>query len=143
MVNRSTRRRYVVGCVVFGLTILGTASRPVLAQSHFIERLDSSRLSFAEIDELVSEVMREADVTGMQIAVFNDSRPRYLQSYGFRDPAKTLPINNDTVFQVASFSKSMFATLVMKLVEEGRFDLSAALLRWRPTGLCEGYGGAI
>ncbi len=123
MANPSTGCRSLLGCLVFGLMALAIAPCPVLSQSGFIERLDGSRLSFAEVDELVSDVMREAHVTGMQIAVLNDSRPKYVQSYGFRDPAKTVSVNNDTVFQAASFSKSMFATLVMKLVEEGRFDL--------------------
>ena len=66
----------------------------------------------------------------MQIAIFNDAHPQYVQSYGFRDSAKTVPINNETVFQAASFSKSMFATIVMKLVEAGRFDLDTPVYQY-------------
>ncbi len=37
-----------------------------------IKRLDGSTITSAEVDETVSRLMRAADVTGVEIAIFND-----------------------------------------------------------------------
>ena len=114
----SSRHYYKLILHILTLTLLGGAPASGLAQSNFIEKLDGSRLSYIAVDAVVSELMREAHVTGVQIAVFNDSIPKYVQSYGFRDADKSVPINNNTVFQAASLSKSMFATGVLMSIGE-------------------------
>ena len=96
-------------------------------QPEYITKLDGSRLVVAELNRLVAEAMAEARVTGLQLAVFNDAQPAYVHSYGYRDASRTVAMDNDTVLQAASLSKSMFACIVLKLVEEGRFDLDTPI----------------
>jgi len=74
--------------------------------------------------------MKLAKVPGIQLAIFNDKQPKYIKSYGFGDSLKTIPVDNNTVWPAASLSKSMFACVVMKLVEEGRFDLDKPVYQY-------------
>ena len=46
---------------------------------------------------------------------------------GFRDPDNTLPIQEDTIFQLASVSKQFTATAVMLLLREGLLCLEDIL----------------
>jgi len=91
--------------------------------SDSISKLDGSKLTFDSVDTLVTEAMSEAEVPGLQLAVFNEKKVVYMKSYGFKDSLKSISMDNHTVLQSASFSKSIFAYVLMKLVEEGRFDL--------------------
>ena len=88
----------------------------------YITKLDGSLLAVAELNRLVAEAMEEARVTGLQLAVFNDAQPAYVHSYGYRNASRTVAMDNDTVLEAASLSKSMFACIVLTLVEEGRFN---------------------
>ena len=51
---------------------------------------------------------------------------------GFRDPEGTLPITEDTVFQLASVSKQFTATAVMLLVREGKLSLEDEITKFFP-----------
>lgn len=98
--------------------------------SNTIRQLDGTVLSYEEVDSIVLSVMKLAKVPGIQLAIFNDKQPKYIKSYGFGDSLKTIPVDNNTVWPAASLSKSMFACVVMKLVEEGRFDLDKLVYQY-------------
>ena len=51
---------------------------------------------------------------------------------GFRDPAGTLPIEEDTIFQLASVSKQFTATAVMLLVRQGLLHLDDEITQYFP-----------
>ena len=51
---------------------------------------------------------------------------------GWRDPAGTLPIEENTVFQLASVSKQFTATAVMLAVRQGLFSLDDEITKYFP-----------
>ena len=51
---------------------------------------------------------------------------------GFRDPENTLPITEDTIYQLASVSKNFTATAVMLLVRAGKLGLEDKLVKFFP-----------
>ena len=51
---------------------------------------------------------------------------------GFRDPGNTLPITEDTIFQLASVSKTFTASAVMLLVREGKLGLEDRITKFFP-----------
>ena len=51
---------------------------------------------------------------------------------GFRDPDNTLPIQEDTIFQLASVSKQFTATAVMLLLREGLLCLEDKITKYFP-----------
>ena len=51
---------------------------------------------------------------------------------GFRDPEGTLPITEDTIFQLASVSKQFTAAAVMLVVREGRLELDDEITQYFP-----------
>lgn len=107
-----------IACIVISLSIT-----MISAQSKKIKRLDESSISVTEIEENIGRLMKEARVTGLNVAIFNDSKIVYLKSFGFRDKEKNLPMDETTVVYGASFTKAVFAYFVMDLVEKGLIDL--------------------
>ncbi len=51
---------------------------------------------------------------------------------GFRDPGDTMPITEDTIFQLASVSKTFTATAVMLLVRQGKLGLEDRIITYFP-----------
>ncbi|MCB0713375.1 MAG: beta-lactamase family protein [Ignavibacteriae bacterium] len=51
---------------------------------------------------------------------------------GLRDREAGLPIEQDTIFRIASMTKPITSVVALTMVEEGRFALSDPISRWAP-----------
>jgi CubicO group peptidase (beta-lactamase class C family) len=81
--------------------------------------------------------MQGAEVTGTGIAIFNHGEIAYLKAYGLRDTEQGLPLTPDSVMTSASLSKSAFATMVMRLVQEHQLNLDKPVAEYLPKPLPE------
>jgi CubicO group peptidase (beta-lactamase class C family) len=70
--------------------------------------------------------------SGAVAAIARGGKVGYLRAVGFRDHAKTIPLKEDAIFQIASMTKPVTAVAAMMLVEEGRLDLAAPVDRYLP-----------
>jgi CubicO group peptidase (beta-lactamase class C family) len=102
-----------------------------------IQRLDGSSLTSNEIDATVGQLMKDANVTGVGIAVFHNGKISYLKAFGQSDTEKGLTLTPDTVMAAASLSKATFATVVMQLAQKGVLDLDVPIQRYLPKPLPE------
>jgi CubicO group peptidase (beta-lactamase class C family) len=59
------------------------------------------------------------------VAFIDKGEKTQVQSYGWEDIEAKKAVTKDTVFQVASNSKTLTAWAIMKLVEDGKLDLDA------------------
>ncbi len=86
------------------------------------------------LDTYVPDRLRELNLPGASIALIENAEIATIRNYGHADVARRLPVTDDTLFQIASISKSVAAWGVMKLVERGLLDLDAPvenyLTRW-------------
>jgi CubicO group peptidase (beta-lactamase class C family) len=107
------------------------------AENKAIQRPDGGNLLPTQIDSTVTQLMAEAHVTGVGLAVFHHGRIAYLKAYGLRDTAKSLPLTPDSVMTSASLSKAAFATMVVGLVRDGKLDLDRPIAAYLPKPLPE------
>src|SRR4051812_15287822 len=63
--------------------------------------------------------------SGAVAALARNGKLAYLQADGFRDQAKTSPLQPDAIFWIASMSKPITSVAAMMLVEDGKLDLAA------------------
>ncbi len=73
-------------------------------------------------DDLTS-IATSFNLIGMTVVTVCDGEVHEVFNYGLRDHTRQLPIDDDTKFRIASISKAITATGLMKLVEEGAIDL--------------------
>jgi CubicO group peptidase (beta-lactamase class C family) len=71
--------------------------------------------------------MREGVVPGVSIALVRDGRLAWRRGFGVRDAASRMPVDDDTVFEIASVSKTVFAYAVMQLVDRRTIALDTPL----------------
>lgn len=81
------------------------------------------------------EMMKLARVPGVAIGYVENGKATWTGNFGVRNAETKTPVTNDTVWQVGSLSKPVFALAVMKLVEEGKLDLDRPLADYVPGDL--------
>jgi CubicO group peptidase (beta-lactamase class C family) len=72
----------------------------------------------------LAERMAFYRVHGLSIAVIHQYKLEWARGYGWADSAEHRPVGVQTLFQAASISKSLNAVGVLKLVQEGKINLS-------------------
>ena len=73
--------------------------------------------------QTLRERMAYSHTPGVSIAVINDFEIEWAQGFGRRGVRSTSKVTPDTLFQAGSISKPIFALAVMRLVQEGQWDL--------------------
>jgi CubicO group peptidase (beta-lactamase class C family) len=89
--------------------------------------------AIAELDDIVAGLMQRTGVPGMAVAVVRGGRTVYAKGFGTRELGTNAPVDADTVFQLASVSKPIGATVVAAQVGLGRVQWDTrlrSLLPW-------------
>lgn len=115
-----TRRRF-----------LASASMTALAMPALAEELPPSRTPGIEVppdqisdaiqalDGIVEDIKTRSGVPGIAVAVVHRGETVYAKGFGTRGDKSNQPVDTDTVFQLASLSKSVGATVVARQVSRG------------------------
>ncbi|WP_459616538.1 serine hydrolase [Bordetella sp. 2513F-2] len=72
-----------------------------------------------DLPRIVADIMQRSRVPGMAVAVVIDGKTVFAQGYGTRELGKPAAVDAQTVFQVASVSKSISATVAAIEVTHG------------------------
>jgi CubicO group peptidase (beta-lactamase class C family) len=86
-----------------------------------------------ELEKLAQKQIQENALPGLAIAVVFQDKTVYAKGFGLRDTSTKAPVDADTVFQLASVSKSIGSTVVAELVGEGKITWDSKLSVLDPT----------
>jgi len=86
-----------------------------------------------ELEKLAQTQIQKSALPGLAIAVVFQDKTVYAKGFGVRDVNTKAPVNADTVFQLASLSKSIGSTVVAELVGEGKITWDSKLSGLDPT----------
>ena len=86
---------------------------------------------FAELSSVIQEEMTRQGVPGVAVGVWFEGQA-YTAGFGVTNVDHPLPVDEETLAQIGSISKTMTATAVMRLVEKGLLDLDAPVRRYLP-----------
>ncbi|RDK04918.1 serine hydrolase [Cupriavidus lacunae] len=75
--------------------------------------------AIAQVDKLAADLMASSGVPGMAVAVVRGNQTVYAKGFGRRLVSDPAPVDADTVFQLASVSKPVGATVVAHQVGRG------------------------
>ncbi len=98
-----------------GLTLLALGS-PALSETATKEKVVAA---IPRLEQLARDAIAKGQVPGLAIAIVYKDEVVYLGGFGVREAGKLGTVDADTVFQLASFSKPMSATVVAALVSDG------------------------
>jgi CubicO group peptidase (beta-lactamase class C family) len=72
--------------------------------------------AIGKVDGLADELMKRSGIPGMAVAVVHDGKVAYAKGFGVIDVRSGTKVDPDTVFQIASLSKPVGATVVANQV---------------------------
>ena len=80
-----------------------------------------------ELEKLAQKQIQQNALPGLAIAIVFQDKAVYAKGFGVRDVNTKAPVDADTVFQLASVSKSVGSTVVAELVGEGKITWDSKL----------------
>lgn len=82
---------------------------------------DPEAVIFEKLDRYCQEVRDSWNIRGMVVQVGDDSNVLWSKGYGYRsdESGQKIPMDEHTVFQIASVSKSFTTAIIASLVDEG------------------------
>lgn len=83
------------------------------------------------IDSVVKVYQQHGSFNG-SVLVYQYGRPVLVKGYGYRDVAKKLLNDSNTVFQIGSVTKTFTATMIMMLQEQGKLNVKDKLNKYFP-----------
>lgn len=76
-----------------------------------------------DLDAFILNEMEKGHIPGFSALVVRNTTILWRNSYGLSDPSKNVKVRNDTLFTLASVSKTVISFVVMGLVEQGLIKL--------------------
>src|SRR5260221_7596189 len=86
----------------------------------------------ADLDAWVARAMTTFDVPGIGVAIVKDDAVVVAKGYGVRKLGDSTPVDARTLFGIASNTKVFTASALGLLVEEGKIEWDAPVVRYLP-----------
>jgi len=120
------RRRFLTDGLTVPALMLAVPGAADLSTGRRTRRAprEASDERFEAVSELVQEKMTEFGVPGVALGVVKDGET-LMRGFGITNVEDPTFVTPDTIFPLASLSKTVAATAMMRLVEQGRVDLDA------------------
>lgn len=107
------RLRWHKGFVFFLGLILAAGALQSSAEPVTRERITAA---VPQLEALAEKIIADGEVPGLAIGIVHEDEVVYLRGFGKRSAAESATVDADTVFQIASMSKPVSATVVAALV---------------------------
>lgn len=85
----------------------------------------------------IPEILAQGHVPGMSIALIRDGEVAWSAGFGVASAETREPVTAETIFEAASFTKPLFAYVVLRLVDRGILDLDKPLMSYLPREMIE------
>jgi CubicO group peptidase (beta-lactamase class C family) len=101
-------------------------------KEEIIETLSGLEIEESRLDQFIEKQMDTLKITGLSVAVINDSKVVYYRVMGMANIDSSTKVTESTIFEAASLSKPVFAYFVMKLIEQNVLNIDTPLYKYLP-----------
>jgi CubicO group peptidase (beta-lactamase class C family) len=77
----------------------------------------------ARAEDSIAAIMQQHEVMGLSVAVVKKGKLVYTHSFGWKNKELNQPLQEESLFRIASISKSFSATAIMQLAEAKKLSL--------------------
>jgi CubicO group peptidase (beta-lactamase class C family) len=133
--TKMTRRLAIAGSgILLGTGLSAQAPTFKAPPPHFADPDRRAKLeaAFPEIDRIFRDFTTAAHVPGAAWGVVIDGQLAHTGVTGYRDIASKSPVTPDSVFRIASMTKSFTAIAILKLRDEGKLSLDDPAEKYVP-----------
>jgi len=87
----------------------------------------AAQVDSVALDRIATEELAKQKIPGMSVAVVKGDRVVYSRGFGVASVETNAPVTPDTLFRIASLTKTFVAAAVVELSEQGRLRLDAPI----------------
>lgn len=84
------------------------------------------------LDAVLEKIIALWGVPGLAVGIVEHNEIVYARGFGVQSLETRVPVTPDSIFCLASIGKCFVASAVLQLVEQGRLELDAPLIRYLP-----------
>src|SRR5438094_10015620 len=86
----------------------------------------------ANLDAFIARTLKAYEVPGAAVAVVENGKVTLLKGYGLRNVTKPGAVDENTIFQLASVTKTLTAAAAAAVVDEGKLDWDKPIFNYLP-----------
>ena len=94
-----------------------------------------SKIFEEKLDNLLVSSMTENRTPALSVGIIIDNNQVFTRNYGAMDLESNIPASSDTLYMIASITKSFTALGILKLVEMGKISLDDEISKYLPINL--------
>lgn len=84
-----------------------------------------------EISEKIKKHMKELNIPGVAVGIRHGDKT-FTKGFGVTNVDHPLPVDENTLFQIGSITKTFIGTIAMMLIEKGKLDLDEPIQTYLP-----------
>jgi CubicO group peptidase (beta-lactamase class C family) len=84
------------------------------------------------IDSFFNQQIKQLHIAGMAACAINNGKVVWRGYYGYQDINRKIPVDSQTIFMLASVSKTVTAAALMQLFSKGKFNLDDNINQYLP-----------
>jgi putative pyoverdin transport system ATP-binding/permease protein len=105
----------------------------LLSCIHFYgSEADDSMASIKSIEEKVGELIDKGDIPGLTLVILRPDQPDYIKGFGIADNDTEAPVTEETLFEIASCSKSYTGLAAAIVLQQGLINLKDPVTKYLP-----------
>jgi len=100
--------------------------------SDTIKTISGRTIQKETVDDFITSYMESKNMPGISYAIINDGEVVHHNVEGYAFVEKDIKVDNETIFEACSMSKSVFGFFVMTFVDDGILDLDVPIYKYKP-----------
>jgi hypothetical protein len=126
---------YVTGSIItinrihgkIGIVTMNRSENEKTKNQDSIRSFNGNLISKSEMDAFIKHQMDSLNMPGLSIAFINDNKIVYHNALGVKNNETNEKVNDYTIFDAASMSKTVFSFFTLKMIDDGLLDLETPL----------------
>src|SRR5258706_922922 len=111
--SMSLAKMVVVLTLLMNVSAASAQTRPTSIDKKQLDRFEKQ----------VNALRESLKIPGMSAIIVKDQKVMWERGFGYADLENRVPATPDTLYSIASVTKTFASTLIMQLVEQGKLDL--------------------
>ncbi|SHJ15736.1 CubicO group peptidase, beta-lactamase class C family [Aquimarina spongiae] len=110
---------------------LALAANCSVAQEKDFFVSNNEKINKKEFDEKIDSILAITNIPAVSLAIIEDNKIAYSNSFGYKHQLKKEVIDNNTLFEACSLSKIYLVAAAYKLVDQGLLDLDKPIFEYK------------
>nr|WP_295874848.1 serine hydrolase domain-containing protein [uncultured Chitinophaga sp.] len=117
---------------VWWLWVFFCSTANVSAQKSGYFTANGKKINITAFNKEVGKMVREVGTPGISLAVISNNKVVFSNGYGYRkNNEQGDEVNNETIFEACSVSKTLLVYIALKLADEGKLDLDRPMYQYK------------